>query len=137
MDLGAILVLVIAVAIISFLVAFIWYLNIGGVYEAIKDRRFIASEITVRRIRIGLTVIVPVVIYAVLIWFFLSRFGWHVALAVELALPIVLFVTALVWAAVVSGRYQVVRDRMQSRVIATRKRAITTVGEQQGSSPDF
>jgi len=56
-----------------------WYLNIS------------------RGICIRLAVIVLVGIYALLIWFFLGSFGWQVALALALALPIILFPAAFVW----------------------------------------
>ena len=119
----------IAIPIILFPAAFIWYINIGGIYAAIKEGRFRVSETIVRRIRIGLTIIVPVGIYAFLIWFFLGHFGWQVALALALALPIILFVPVLIWAVVVSGLYQVVRETMRRRVPAPRGRPAEMAGE--------
>ena len=129
MDWWVILVLVMAVAIILFPAAFIWYLNIGGIYAAIKEGRFRVSKTIVRRIRIGLSVIVPVGIYAFLIWFFFGHFGWQVALALALALPIILFVPVLIWAAVVSGLYQVARETMRRRVLAPRRSAVRRAEE--------
>ena len=129
MDWLVILVLLIAIPIILFPAMYVWYLNIGGLSAAIKEGRFRVSETIVRRVRIGLTVIVPVGIYAFLIWFFLGHFGWQVALALALALPIILFVPVLVWAAVVSGLYQVVRETMRRRVTAPRRRAVRRVEE--------
>jgi len=122
MEWQVILVLVLVIPIILFPAAYIWYLNIGGIYAAIKEGRLRVFEPIVRTMRTGLAVIVPVGIYASLIWFFLGHFGWQVALAVGLALPIVLFVPVLVWAAVVSGLYQVVRETMRRRVTAPRRR---------------
>ncbi len=124
MEWQVILVLVITIPIILIPVALIWYINIGGIYAAIRERRRIGVLETVGRVvRRAIIVIVPVGIYASLIWFFLGHFGWQVALAVGLALPIVLFVPVLVWAAVVSGLYQVARDALRRRVTAPRRRA--------------
>jgi len=39
MEWGFIVALVLAVPIILFPVAFVWYLNIGGVYAAVKEAR--------------------------------------------------------------------------------------------------
>jgi uncharacterized membrane protein (GlpM family) len=125
-----ILALVLAIVIILFPAMFIWYLNIGGMYAAIRERRrFSIIETARRTIRITLAVIVPVAIYAVIIWFFYGHFGWQVAVAVAVAFPIVLFVPALIWAAVISGLYQVVRDRMRRRAAVTRRRAGKMVEE--------
>ena len=140
MEWQVILALVLVIPIILFPAAFIWYLNIGGIYAAIKEARarkivlgkrqfkVLAAAIG-RAMRIGLAVIVPVTVYALLIWFFLGNFGWQVALAVALALPIVLFVPVLVWAAVVSGLYLVARDALRRRAIAPRRRAVGTAEE--------
>ena len=130
MEWQVILVLVIVVAIILIPVALVWYLNIGGIYAAIREgRRIRVLETIGRVVRIGLAVIVPVGIYAFAIWFSLGHFGWQVVLAVALVLPIVLFVPVLVWATVVSGLYLVVRDALRRRVIAPRRRA-TRVAEE-------
>jgi len=129
MEWQVILALVIAIPIILFPAAYIWYLNVGGIYAAIKERKLRAFEPIVRAMRIGLAVIVPVGIYAFAIWFSFGNFGWQVALAIGLALPIVLFVPVLVWAAVVSGLYQVARDTLRRRVTAPRRRAVTTAEE--------
>jgi len=146
MEWQLILALVLAIPIILFPAVFIWYLNIGGIYAAIQEarkrktapeheerraralaiigRRAKSSVLAIGRpMRVVLPVIVPVGAYAFLIWFFLGSFGWQVALAVALALPIVLFVPVLVWAAVVSGLYQVVRDTLRRRATAPRRRA--------------
>ena len=39
MEWQVILVLVLAVPVILFPVAFVWYLNIGGIYAAIREKR--------------------------------------------------------------------------------------------------
>ena len=123
MEWQVILALVIAIPIVLFPVAFIWYLNIGGIYAAIhKGLRIRVLQTIGRAMPTTVAVIVPVGIYALLIWFFLGNFGWQVALAVALALPIVLFVPVLIWAAVVSGLYQVVRETMRRRVTAPWRR---------------
>jgi len=130
MEWQVILVLVIVVAIILIPVALVWYLNIGGIYAAIREgRRIRVLETIGRAVRIGLAVIVPVGIYAFAIWFSLGHFGWQVALAVAIVLPIVLFVPVLVWAAVVSGLYQVIRDTMRRRVAAPRRRIVRVTEE--------
>jgi len=124
MEWQLILALVIAIPIILIPVVLVWYLNIGGIYAAIREgRRIRIFETIGRAVRIIAIVIVPVGVYAFLIWFFLGHFGWQVALAVGLALPIVLFVPVLVWAAVVSGLYQVTREALRRRVTAPRRRA--------------
>lgn len=129
MEWQVILAISLVIPIVLFPVALIWYLNVGGLYVAVRERRFKTFQAILRRMRIGLVVIVPVAAYAFLIWFFLGNFGWQVALAVGLALPIVLFVPVLVWAAVVSGLYLVVRDTLRRRITAPRRRAVRTVEE--------
>ena len=123
MDWQIILALVLLIPIILFPAMFIWYLNAGGAYAAIKEGRLKAFELAFRKIRIGLAVAIPVGIYAFAIWFSLGHFEWQVALAVGLALPIVLFVPMLVWAAVTSGLYLVVRDTLRRRVTTPQRRA--------------
>ena len=124
MEWQLILALIIVVPIILVPVVLVWYLNIGGIYAAIREgRRIRLFETIGRAVRITVITIVPVAIYASLIWFSLGNFGWQVALAVGLVLPIVLFVPVLVWAAVVSGLYQVAREALRRRVTAPRRRA--------------
>ena len=130
MEWQVILALVIVVAIILIPVALVWYLNIGGIYAAITEgRRIRVLETIGRVVRTIVIVIVPLGIYGALIWFFLGHFGWQVALAVAIVLPIVLFVPVLVWAAVVSGLYQVIRDTMRRRVAAPRRRIVRVTEE--------
>jgi hypothetical protein len=130
MEWQVILALVLAVMIILFPAMFIWYLNIAGIYAAVRERgRIRITETASKVMRIALTVIVPVAIYAVLIWFFYGHFGWQVALAVAIAFPIVLFIPALVWAAVVSGLYHVALDRLRRRATVTRRKAGRMVEE--------
>ena len=114
--------LLIVVPLILFPAVLIWYLNIGGIYAAVKEhsRLRILAPIT-GVIRIGLAVVVPVGIYAVLIWFFYGHFGWQVTLAVALVFPILLFVPALIWIAVISGLYQVARDTLRQRISVSRR----------------
>jgi len=130
MEWQVILALVLAVTIILFPAMFIWYLNIGGIYAALRERgRFRVAEKVLRTMRITLAVVVPVAVYAVLIWFSYGHFGWQVAIAVAVAFPIVIFVPALVWLAVISGLYHVVRDRMRRRAAVTRRRAVRMAEE--------
>ena len=54
---------------------------------------------------------------------------WQVILALVIGIPIILFVPLLVWVAVISGVYQVARDRLRRRVTVTRRKAATPVEE--------
>jgi uncharacterized membrane protein (UPF0182 family) len=129
MEWPLILGLVIAIPIILIPVVFIWYLNVGGVYAAIKEGRLKVFQRIVRVVRIGLAIIVPIAVYAFLIWFFLGNLGWQVALATALALPVVFFVAVLVWVAVASGLYQVIRDTLRRRVTVPKRRAVRMAEE--------
>ncbi len=129
MEWQAILALLLVIPIILVPVAFIWYLNVGGLYVAIKEGRLRAFEPVLRRMRIGLAVIVPTGVYAYLVWFFFGHFGWPVALALALVLPIVFFVPVMVWAAVASGLYQVALETMRQRATATRRRSVRMAEE--------
>jgi hypothetical protein len=130
MEWQVILALILAITIILFPAMFIWYLNIGGIYAAIREKRRIRiTETASKLMRVVLTVIVPVAIYAVLIWFFYGHFGWQVAVALAVVFPIVLFIPALIWVAVISGLYQVARDRMRRRAIVNRRKAGRMVEE--------
>ena len=129
MEWPVILVLLLVIPIILFPAVFVWYLNVGGLYAAIKEGRLKVFQPILRKIRIGLMVTVPLAVYALLIWFFLGSFGWPVALAVALAIPVVLLVPALIWAAVVSGLYQVARDTLRRRAATQRRRAARAAEE--------
>ena len=125
MEWQGILALVIAIPIILIPVAFVWYVNMGGIYAAIQEGvRIKVFEAVGRMVRNVVIVIVPLGVYAFLVWFFLGQFGWQVALAVALVLPIVLLVPVLVWVAVASGLYQVIVDVMRRKAAASRKRPI-------------
>ena len=56
---------------------------------------------------------------------------WQVILALVIAIPIVIFVPLMIWAAVVSGLYQVVRYRfkMRRRATAAQRRALRPAEE--------
>jgi hypothetical protein len=54
---------------------------------------------------------------------------WQVILALAIGIPIVLFVPALVWVAVISGLYQVARERLRHRATARRRKAGKLVEE--------
>ena len=130
MEWSVILALIIVMPIILVPVAFIWYLNIGGTYAAIREGvRFRVLQTISRALRTAIIFIVPVGIYAYAIWFSFGNFGWQVALAVGLVLPIVLFVPVLVWVAVVSGLFQVIRDRVRRRVTAPQRRVVRMAEE--------
>jgi hypothetical protein len=66
--------------------------------------------IIMRRMPVILPIAVPAVAYAFVVWFLLARFGWEVALAVGLAMPIILVPPALVWYIGFLGTYQVIRE---------------------------
>jgi hypothetical protein len=55
---------------------------------------------------------------------------WYFILIIVVAVAIVLFVPLLVWAAVVSGLYQVIRDRRRRRVTATRRKRVAREAEE-------
>jgi hypothetical protein len=123
MEWQVILALIFAVTIIMFPAVFIWYLNIGGIYAALRERGGIRVPAIIRRAtRVTLVVLLPVAVYAVAIWFFYGHFGWQVAVAVAIVFPVVLFVPALIWAAVISGLYQVALDRLRRRVAVPRRK---------------
>jgi len=136
-----IVALIVAIPIILVPVVFVWYLNIGGIYHAIREarqRRRAAREERVRaeakpepntaalaimgrRVRtmalalgrpmpMVLLIAVPVAVYAFVVWFLFTRFGWEVTLAVGLALPIIVIPPALVWYVTVWGTYEIIRD---------------------------
>ncbi len=124
MEWQLILALVIVIPIILIPAMLVWYLNMGGIYAAIREGGRIRVLKTIgRALRTTVMVIVPVGIYAFAIWFSYGHFGWPVAVALAVALPIVLFVPVLVWAVVVSGLYQVVRETMRQRAAVSRRRA--------------
>ena len=50
--------------------------------------------------------------------------GWPLIVALVVGIPIVIFVPLLVWVAVASGLYQVVRDRARRRALASQRRAV-------------
>jgi signal transduction histidine kinase len=123
MEWQVILALIFAVTIIMFPAVFIWYLNIGGIYAALRERGGIRVPAIIRRAtRVTLVVLLPVAVYAVAIWFFYGHFGWQVAVAVAIFFPVVLFVPALIWAAVIRGLYQVALDRLRRRVAVPRRK---------------
>ncbi len=124
------IVLLFAVTIILFPVILIWYLNIGGIYAALRNKvTYRMMETAGRVTRIALAVIAPLSIYAILIWFFQSHFGWQVAVAVAVALPVVLLVPVLIWAAVISGLYQVAIERLRHRTRIQHRRTATSFKE--------
>lgn len=122
MDWQIILAIILLIPLILFPAAFIWYMNVGGLYIAARERQFKVFAPFVRRVRIGLAVIVPIGIYASLIWFSWGNLGWQVAVALAFVLPIVLSLPVLIWVAVVSGLYQVARDTLRRRALAPRRR---------------
>ena len=126
MEWPVVLALVLVIPLILLPAALIWFMNIKGIRDAVKEKRTELLEVIRRRGRLAVAVIIPLGIYAFLIWFFLGRFGWGVALAAALVLPIVFFVPVLIWASVASGLTDVLRDRMRRRATASRRRAAAT-----------
>ena len=130
MEWQVIVALLVAVTIILFPAIFIWYLNIGGMYSALREKgklRIPAGAI--RTMRILLAIVIPVAVYAFVVWYFYGHFGWQVTLAVALVFPIVLLVPAMIWAVVVSGLYHVALDRLRRRVPASRRKVGRLVEE--------
>jgi len=123
MEWPVILALILVIPIILFPAAFVWYLNAGGLYAAVKEGRVKIPRGVTRAIRIGFFVTVSCGVYGAIIWFTLGHFGWAVALAVALALPIVFIAPALIWAALASGLYQVARDALHRRAVVRKRRA--------------
>ena len=50
--------------------------------------------------------------------------GWPLIVALAVGIPVVIFVPLLVWVAVASGLYQVVRDRARRRALASQRRVV-------------
>ena len=84
--------LVIGIPVLLFTVMSVWFMNTG------------------KRMPIVLPVTVPVAVYGFVVWFLLARFGWEVALAVGLTMPIILTPLALVWYINVWGTYGVISE---------------------------
>ena len=78
---------------------------------AIIGRRVKTTALAIGRpMPIVLPVAVPAAVYAFVVWFLFARFGWEVALAVGLAMPVILIPLALVWYITVWGTYGIIRD---------------------------
>lgn len=113
-----ILALTLAIAVILFPAVYVGYLTVGGLNAAAKrSEKGMAQRLkgTLRGIITAGKIAIPTAAYGALIWFFLSTFGWPVALGVGLAIPVLAVPVALVWYLQVSGVLQVIRDRMQRR----------------------
>ena len=54
---------------------------------------------------------------------------WYFILVIVVAVAIVLFVPVLIWMAVISGLYQVARDRLRRRATVPRRKAGEMVKE--------
>ena len=54
---------------------------------------------------------------------------WPFILALVLAIPIVLLAPVLIWAAIASGLFQVVIDRLRRRLNIRRRRVVRIAGE--------
>ena len=121
-----IVALAIVIPLILFPAAFIWYLNIGELHAAIKERRIFSA--LGRKLLNTLAILIPLGIYGLSVWYFFGHFGWPVALALSLVMPVVLLIPVLVWATVVSGLSLVVRDWARRR-LAIPRRSIRTVEE--------
>lgn len=99
-----------------------------------------------RSMTMVLSVAVPLGIYAWLIWFLLGRYGWEVALASGLVMPIILGPPMLVWYIDVRGTYQVIRDareRQKRRAELLREAEaivrdeVPAITSEEGSITDF
>jgi hypothetical protein len=49
--------------------------------------------------------------------------NWQIILALVIVIPVILFVPFMIWIAVISGLYQVARDRLRRRVTIPRRKA--------------
>lgn len=119
---------VVVIPIILFPAAFVWHLNISSLYWAVKEGRLKVFTTIGRRVRIAFLIIVPVGIYGWAVWSSLGHFGWPVALAVGLVLPVVLAVPLLVWATIASGLFEVARYVLRQRVAS--RRAMSRMAEE-------
>lgn len=99
---------------ILFPAVFVWYLNVNGLYAAAKEKKSVFLPLA-RTLRIIAALIPPAAIYGLAVWFAFGHFGWAVVLFVALVMPVMLLVPVLVWAAVVSGLYQVALDALRRR----------------------
>jgi len=70
-----------------------------------------AFEAIGRKLHTTVAVLVPVGLYTSAVWFFFGNFGWQVALALALTLPITLLTAAFVWYLNIGGIYQAIRHR--------------------------
>ncbi|MEW6033381.1 MAG: hypothetical protein AB1603_00835 [Chloroflexota bacterium] len=138
MEWQAVLALAIAAAVILFPAAFVWYMNIGGIYAAIRKarQRRATREHELRKTRTTPTTrkqvrpraaigpALAVTIYGAAVGAIAASFGWQAALAVGLALPVLAVPVAFVWYLNVSGLYQVIRatrERQKRRAAAVRE----------------
>lgn len=55
--------------------------------------------------------------------------SWEIILALVIAIPIIIFIPLLIWIAVISGLYQVARDRLRRRVTIARRKAVRPAEE--------
>ena len=55
--------------------------------------------------------------------------NWQIILALVIVIPVIIFVPFMIWIAVISGLYQVARDRLRRRVIIPRRKAAKMVTE--------
>jgi hypothetical protein len=107
-------------------------MNAGGLMAAIRRREVrapvgvVAAFKPARRV---LRLASPVIVYGLLIWVVLAKFGWQMALVVGVVMPIIAVPVALVWYLNVSGLYRVMMDarRHARRRAATRREAQVTV----------
>jgi uncharacterized membrane protein (UPF0182 family) len=128
MEWWIIVTLLAVVAVILFPAAFIWYLNIGGLYTAIREKRVSLPIALIRRVLIALGLIAPVGVYVFAIWYSFRHIGWPIALAVGLAFPIVVAIAVGIWVGVVSGLFVVLRTWLRRRSIANRGKMASTGG---------
>lgn len=153
MEWPIILALVLAIPIILFPLAFVSYLNVGAVRAAISEsrqkkaarkparkarkavaKRSSAPVSTAARLgRLGLFAAIPVVVYALAIFFALANLGWEVALALGLALPVVFVPLGLIWYVNVAGVHWIIheaRERQRRRAEVLREAmSILTMAE--------
>ena len=138
MEWRLILALALAIPVILFPVAFVWYLNVGGMYAAFREWRkrrvpreheeakaralaAVGSQVKTgvlavgRRMQKAAPIVVPTGIYALLIWFFFAGFGWEVALAMGLTMPFLFAPVAFVWYLVGGGTYAAIRQAIGKR----------------------
>ncbi len=136
MEWQVVVVLLIAIPVILFPAAFVWHLTAGGIYQAVRESRkkkaeglrpsFAARSVPMLKV-IGKSLLpaVAVVLYSYGISYFLGAYGWPVALAFGLAVPIIAVPAVLIWYLNASGIFRVMQASRRRRTRLARTARVT------------